>query len=65
MYITICEMNDQSKFDACSRAHKAGALGQPREMGWGRRWEWGSGQGDTCTLMADSCQFMAKTTTIL
>ena len=26
---------------------------------------WGLGQGDTCTPMADSCQCMAKTTTIL
>ena len=23
----------------------AGALGRPRGMGWGRRWEWGSGWG--------------------
>ena len=38
---------------------------QPRGIGWGGRWEWGSGQGDTCTPMADSCQLMAKTTTIL
>jgi len=27
--------------------------------------EWGSGWGDTCTPMADSCDCMAKTTTIL
>ena len=27
---------------------KAGALGQPRGMGWGGRWEKGSGWGDTC-----------------
>ena len=25
----------------------------------------GSGWGDTCTPMADSCEYMAKTTTIL
>ena len=30
-----------------------------REVGEGFR------MGDTCTLMADSCQSMAKTTTIL
>ena len=24
---------------------RAGALGRPREMGWGGRWEWGSGWG--------------------
>ena len=37
MYITICETDDQPKFDASNRALKAGALGQPRGMGWGRR----------------------------
>ena len=45
MYITISEIDDQSKFDARSRALKAGALGQPRGMGWGGRWEGGSRQG--------------------
>ena len=44
---------------------KAGTLGQPRGMGWGGRWEVGSGRGDTCTPVADSCQCMAKNTTIL
>ena len=39
MYITICETDYQSKFDAWNRALKAGALGQPRGMGWGRREE--------------------------
>ena len=34
MYITICEIDHQSKFDAGNRALKAGALGQPRGMGW-------------------------------
>ena len=32
MYITTCEIDDQSKFDAWNRALKAGALGQPE--GW-------------------------------
>ena len=35
---------------------RAGALGRPRGMGWGGRWEGGSG----CKSMADSCQCMAK-----
>ena len=35
MYITICKMDDQCKFNSWSRALKAGALGQPRGMGWG------------------------------
>ena len=65
MYITICEIDDQSKFDAWNRALRAGALGQPRRMGWGGRWEGGSGQRDTCTPMVDSCQCMAETTTVL
>ena len=39
----------------------AGALGRPRGMGWGGRWEGGLG----CKSMADSCQCMTKTTIIL
>ena len=31
--------------------------------GWD--WEGGSGQGDTCTPVADSCQYMAKPITVL
>ena len=31
----------------------------------GGRWKQGSGQGDTCTPVADSCQCVAKITTIL
>ena len=45
MYITICEIDGQSTFDAWSRALKAGALRQPRGMGWGGWWEGGSGLG--------------------
>ena len=52
MSITICKIDDQCKSDARSRALKASALGQPRGMGWGGRWERGSGWG---TPMADSC----------
>ena len=32
--------------------------------GMGREVEGGSGWGDTCTPVADSCQYTAKTTTI-
>ena len=42
---------------------RAGALGWPRGMGWSGRQEGGSGWG-TCKSMADSCQCMAKPTTI-
>jgi len=65
MCITKCETDDQSKFNAGNMALKADALGQPRGMGWGGRWEGGFGMGDTCTSVADLCQCMAKTTTIL
>ena len=37
IYITICEIDHQSKFDAWNRALKANALGQPWGMGWGGR----------------------------
>ena len=43
----------------------AGALGRPRGMGWGGRWEGGFRMGNTCKSMADSCQCTAKATTIL
>ena len=63
--LTIYEIDHQSKFNAWNRALKVSALGQPRGMGWGGRWEGVSGQGDTHTPVADSCQCMAKTTIII
>ena len=51
MCITICETDDQSKFSAWNGALKPSALGQPRGMGCGGRWEAGFGMGDTCTPM--------------
>ena len=45
MYIIICETDRQSMFDAWERVLRAGALGWPRGMGWGGRWEGGSGWG--------------------
>ena len=64
MYITICEIDRQSRFDASDRALRTGVLGWPCEMEWG---EVGGGlkMGDKYTPMADSCQCMTKTTTIL
>ena len=41
----IFEMNRQSIFDAGYRMLGAGALGWPRGMVWGERWEGGSGLG--------------------
>ena len=60
MYITICEIDDQSKFDSCNKALKAGALGTTQRDGLGREVGGGFRMGDTCTLVADSCQCMAK-----
>ena len=45
MHNIIYEMNLQSMFDAGYRMLGAGALGWPREMVWGGRWEGGSGLG--------------------
>ena len=45
MYITICEIDHQSRFDAWGRVFRARALGWPWGMGWGGRWEEGSGWG--------------------
>ena len=42
MYVTICKIDDQCKFNAWSSAPKAGALGQPRGLGCAGRWENGS-----------------------
>ena len=60
MYITICKIDDQCKFDAWSRASRVGALGQPR-IGLGWRWEGGFRLvGDTYIPVADSCWCMAN-----
>ena len=45
MYIIICEIDHQSRFDVWDRMLRAGALGWPRGMGWGGRWEGDSGWG--------------------
>ena len=44
---------------------EAGALGQPRGLGRGEKGEGGFKMGYTCIPVADSCQCMAKTITIL
>ena len=45
MYITICELDCQSRFNAWDRVLRAGALGWSWGMGWEGRWERGSGWG--------------------
>ena len=42
-----------------------GALYQSKGVGWGRRWEEGSGGGDICILMADSCLGLTENNKIL
>ena len=74
--ITICEIDHQSRFDAWDQVLRAGALGWPRGMGWGGRWEGDSGCGTHVWVwwmgmgmgypwvstmgMVDPCQHMAK-----
>ena len=45
MYIIICKIDRQSRFDAWDRVLRAGGLGWPWGMGWGGRWEGRSGWG--------------------
>ena len=45
MFIIIGETDRHSRFDAWDRVLRAGALGWPWGMGWGGRWEGGSGWG--------------------
>ena len=45
MYIIKYETDLQSRLDAWDRVPRAGALGWPWGMGWGGRWEGGSGWG--------------------
>ena len=63
--LIICESDHQSRFNAWDKMLRAGALGWPWGMGWGGWWERGSGWGTQVHPMADSCQCVAKTTTIL
>ena len=63
MYIIICEIDHQARFTALDRVLRAGVLGL--RDGMGREVEGGFRMGNTRTPMADSCQCMAKTTTIL
>ena len=48
MYSAICKIDDQSQFNAWSRATKVGALSQPRGIGCWGRWEGNSEWEDTC-----------------
>ena len=65
MYIIICEADYQSRFNVWDRVLRSGALGWSWGMGWGERSDGGFWMGNTCVPVADSCQCLAKTTTIL
>ena len=58
MYITVCKIEDQFKFNARSRAPKTGVLGQPRGIRWGGRLEGCSGCGRGWGDMYTCGQFM-------
>ena len=64
MYIIICEIDHQFRFDAWTGC--SGLVHWDDPEGWDGE---GGGRevqdGETCIPMADSCQCMAKTTTIL
>ena len=55
----------QSRFDAGDRGSQGWCTGMTQRDGMGREVGRGFRMGNTCKPMADSCQCMAKTTTIL
>ena len=65
MYIIICDMNCQSRFDAGYKMLGAGALGWPRGMVRGGRWEGGSGWGTRVHTHGIFMLIYGKTNTIL
>ena len=60
MYNIIYETNRQSRFNEWYRMLGTGALRWPRGMVRGGRRERGSGWGNTCIPVADTCWCMAK-----
>ena len=65
MYITICEIDCQSRFDAWRQVAQGWCAGMTLRDGMWREVGGGFRMGNTCTPMADSYQCMAKPTTIL
>ena len=58
--IETCVLPYVKQMTSARSMHEAGhsklvPLGQSRGMRWGGRWMRGSGWGDTCIPMADSC----------
>ena len=66
MYITICKIEEQCKFECMKQGTQSQCSGTTqrdrvgREVGGGFRMGWG-----TCTTVAEACQCMAKPATIL
>ena len=66
MYITICEIDHQFKFDALvKQGTQSWCTGTTQRDEMGREVGAGLGPGDTGIPVADSCQYMAKTSTKL
>ena len=69
--IKTCTLSKVKQITSPGWMHETSAQGwctgktRPRGIRWIGRWEVGIGMGNTCKSMADSCQCMAKTTTIL
>ena len=64
MYIIKCETDHQPRLDACDKC--SGLVPWEDPEGWdGEGGGRGFRMGNTCKSMADSCQCVAKITTIL
>ena len=64
VYIIKCETDRQSGWTH-ERSAQGWCTGMTQRDGMGREVGGGIGMGNTCKSMDDSCQCMAKTTTIL
>ena len=64
MYIITCEMDRLSRFNAWDRVLGAGALGWPRGMLWGGRWE-GVHVWDCMYICGGFMSMYGKTNTVL
>ena len=65
MYNIIYEMSPQSRFDARYWMLGAGALGRPRGMVWGGKWEGGIQDGEHVYTCGGFMLMYGKTNTIL
>jgi len=63
--IETCILSYVKEIASPGLMHETGCTGMTLRDGMGREVGGGFRMGNTCTLMADSCHCMAKTTTIL